>query len=148
MIDLTVTYVERMKAHETAIRDLYRSFAAALPPAAAFWTRLALEESAHVDVLVALAGKVAEGTLAFQPRTFTMHDVRESFEFIQRAMDDVDRGAVDKASALSTALILERGIVEHDFFRVFEGDAPAVKAEFEALRRHTEEHARRLESER
>lgn len=125
--------------------ELYGAFGKLLPHMAPFWDRLVGDERAHAEVIRALAARVLTDRLLMKPRNLSREGIERSIGAIERQIREAQASGVTSLRALTVALGVEKGMLEKRYFETFEADSEEMKAEFDALREHTEEHARRIE---
>ena len=111
----------------------------------AFWHQLHLEEMAHRDVVNQLREKIQSEELAFARPDFDLHAIARSVDDVQRYKIRARDGTLSAVHALQAAAHLERSAIEHAFYSVVAAEPEDVRAELDALRRHTEDHLRRVD---
>ena len=141
---LSSRYVEALIRHEQAIGQLYDAIADRLPEEKAFWQSLAREERAHAAVLTDLRKLVERGAAAHVRPSFTLAQIVESLDFLAVNRKEIGVAGITFARALDMALRIEQSIIETDYFAVFSDDSAELRSEFDALRKHTQEHIERI----
>jgi rubrerythrin len=130
--------------NEEAVSSLYKTCALKFPDFAEFWQKLATEEKAHAEVLRELAKQLTAQRVFLKERKFNVTGVQSTIDYVNKQEEHVKSNSVTLLQVLALAHDIEQSIIERDFFEVFETDSPSMKKEFEALRKHTSEHAGRL----
>lgn len=131
--------------HEEALQELYSFYATAVAGSSDFWSRLATEESEHGATIRALRHKVEDGSVQFRPGRFSVPALASSLEHVRGQLAKAKDTPVSLAQALSTALDLEKGLIEASFYEVFEGDDPQLQHVLERLAAATREHRDRIQ---
>lgn len=138
----TLTWLMR---HEDAMGQLYALFAEKLPSDEAFWSRLSKEETGHSGVLHRLGEWAATQNLPLDLSRVDLVELHTSLTF----MADCERCFASREASVEEALLiarfLELSILENEFLDVAENAPTELKRDFDALRRHTEEHLRRID---
>lgn len=130
--------------HEEAIGSLYKAFALRFPDLAEFWQGLVVEEKAHAEVLAELSIHLKTQKVFLNKRKFNVTGVQTAINYVNKQSQSTGSGTLNILQAMSTALDIERAIIDREFFEVFESDLPSIKREFEDLREHTAEHINRI----
>jgi len=131
-------------AHEAAIAELYRAYAARFPQYATLFTALFEEEIAHARLLAEFVEKVRTGTVQIQSDRFTPQAIHASLDHIGERLKEARKGEVSALAALSTAVDLENGLIEKRSFEVVETDAPELQRILRTLLTDTTAHGERL----
>jgi hypothetical protein len=126
--------------HEEAIGLLYRAYARRFPERAAFWTKLAAEETEHARWIRTLEAKVEAGGVSFDRGRFSVEAIESSLEYVRREAERAEEEELPAVSALSIASDLEHGLIEKRFFEVFEGDSGELRTVLRDLAAGTFQH--------
>ena len=133
-----------LKRHERVIARLYEIYSQKFPKWEEFWMGLAGEEHQHADWIGALQARVEESGGCFVVNRFPIGAVEHSIAYVE----DLAEGAADPnfllMNAVSTALYLEKALIENKYFEVFSGDGAEVKRVLNALTHSTRDHYQRL----
>lgn len=142
-------YLEALIRHELAIGQLYEAIAAqAALEKKTFWKTIAQEERAHAAVLDELRKLVEQGAAAYARSPFTMMQILESLDFIAVNRKAIEQMGITSDRALDLALQVEQSIIETNYFAIFSDDSAELRAEFDALHKHTQEHIERIRHHR
>ena len=139
-------YVESLNllaANELALESLYLEYARQHTHKAAFWQELAAEEHRHADWVKKLAGDVRLNTAA--PGRFRPEAIRTFTEYLTEQEAAARRGEVPFKKAVVTAFYIEGALIEQKFFEQLPVDDSRLKSILSALKRETEQHARKIE---
>jgi hypothetical protein len=135
-----------MRQQEEKMQELYRTYAQLFPGHAAAWQRLSATEMEHADWVSILQTKLQEGSVHIDEGRLPLITAYES------AQREVDReiaraGATEltPAQAFSTALRLEKSLLESELFSFFAGDSRPLQELLKYLKRGTEQHIKELE---
>jgi len=131
--------------HEEALQELYSFYASAAVGSSDFWSRLATEESEHGATIRALRHKVEDGSVQLRPGRFSAPALASSLAHVRGELAKAKDAPVSLREALSTALDLEKGLIEANFYEVFEGDDPQLQRVLERLAAATREHRDRVQ---
>ncbi len=137
--------VAHLAMQEEAIAELYGQFCSSLPEMESFWDRLVVEERAHAEVIWKLHELKKTSKIHLNTRKFSIDAIRTNLDFIRRQTEDCQQDGITLIRALSLAVDIERGLIEKEFFRIFESDSPRIINEFESLEQHSAEHLGRVE---
>jgi len=133
-----------MAAHESAIAELYRAYAARFPRCETLFLRLAEDEVEHARLISALAAKVRTGEVQVDPGRFRAPALLSSLDFVRERFQEAQKGEVSLAAALAAARDLELGLIEKRFFDILEGDAPEIRQLLQTLADETGAHRARI----
>ena len=140
------TYVKLLIQQERSLSELYQLFADTLPLRQNLWKQMVLDERAHAEVLSGLLKLVESGEASFRRTDFNTAQVATALEHLDALKKEVQTRGIDARRALEYALAAENSLIEEGFFQVFEEDSDRIRTEFNALRKHTIEHAGRIKA--
>ena len=135
-----VKTITRLSAHEQAMGDLYRAYAARFPETAGLFETLASAERAHAKWVADFATRMKAGELQVNPRRFRLPAFETSLALIREQIREVQASEGTLLTALSVAHDLEEGMLERRYFEVLEGDSPELAELLQHLERETAEH--------
>ncbi len=139
------TEIMRMLAeNEAAISRLYRAYAERFPSHGNLWLALADEEKSHANWLQKLSLEVEVGMTRINEGRFKPRPIEIMREYIEDQLMRAREEGLTLMDALSTALDIELGLLERDYFRIFETDSPTVKYSLMNLEGATEEHIKQV----
>lgn len=133
-----------MAAHESALADLYRAYAKALPEHEDFFSRLAADEVTHARMVAGFVDDVKARKVYVRPGRFSSQSILSSLDFARERVAEAERGGMSLMEALSTAKDLEEGLIERKYFEIFEDDGPELMKLLERLAGETEAHRRKV----
>ena len=139
--------IKMMIQQEKAIAKLYTVFAGCFPERKILWMEFAEEEKEHAAYLKRLYNAFKRREVRFSADRFPRKLLEESLNFIQTNIRKAKQKEFSALNALSLALSLEKAVIERDFFRLFNGDSPAVAEILTYLARSTREHAQKIQDE-
>jgi len=132
--------VQMLADHELALKELYQTYATALPSLKDLWLKLAEDEQCHADWLDSL-GSGAGGANGPGPGGWPHPAaIENSLKYIRGQIVRARQGQVTRLIALSVAKDLESALLENAFFKVAEGASPEVRAVLARLVTGTEKH--------
>jgi rubrerythrin len=132
-----------MANNEKLLSVLYEKYAVSFPEQADFWKELAFEEKLHFGWISSLKRQMEEKGIYVDIDRFKKEAVMSFQDHVKSCisqMDDKDN-TMNIVQALSTSLDIEQGMLERNFFEVFESDSVEVRHTLDNLRINTEEHA-------
>jgi len=133
----TPNRVETLALHEEALSELYAAYAEALPDRAEFWGRLSAEETLHAGWLRQFQSEVGKGLTRYKSPPWPTDT---SLERVKGLLAQARKSKVTLLVALSTALNLEKALIESRAFESFESDDPELSSILTHLANDTERH--------
>lgn len=146
--DGRVEIIELLAAHEAAIARLYNVYGEVLTGYRDFWQRLAREETRHATWLKNLAVLAERGEISVDRRRFAAEVIKKSMEYMDREYETAAGGLASIESALDTAGIIEKSMLESEYFKILEADSPQVQKILTALAADTDEHLQKIKRAR
>jgi len=135
-----------MAAHEAAMGDLYRLYAAKLPGSADLFESLATAERDHARSLADFADGVKKGLVHIDPQRFSAAAVLNSLDYIKERLAEANSSSVTLVQALSVAHDLEEGLIENRYYEVADGDCAELKNLLQRLSQETAAHLAQVNS--
>ena len=111
---------QRMTQQERLVAELYRLYATAFPKDAEMWLRLAGDEQEHAEWAESACDFCAAGKALSGWTRFPVAELDDSIRQIQEAIDAAQPGRTDRDAAIASALRIERGMAEKEFFTIVE----------------------------
>jgi rubrerythrin len=141
MLDKDVrSVVQLLIDHELALKELYQTYATALPSRKDLWLKLAADEQRHADWLDSLGSQTAG---AAGPRLWPRPAaIASSLKYIRAQILRARQARVTLLVALAVAKDLESALLEKEFFKVADEASPELRAVFRRLVTATETHWR------
>lgn len=136
---------EMLATHEEAIGGLYRAFAKLFPDHESFWSGLAGEEAEHAKWIRDLTAKAEAGSAHLDEKRFRTEAIQTSLDYIRNLTAQSSSGNIELTDALSTALDIEKALIERKYFEILRGDSEEVKRTLEALTKSTKAHIERVQ---
>lgn len=125
--------------HEKTLSKLYKKYSE-LFPAEQVWKTLESEEKKHADWIQQIITKVCDGTIFFKDRHECCEIIRESIELIKSEIEKAGTENISLKEAFSAAIEIEDSMVEREFFKSLESDAPFIQDVLSRIVEDTEEH--------
>lgn len=132
--------LQAFEEHETAIQALYEECARSFPEYCDFWEQIAGEEAQHARWIRALRVKVADRTLAVHEDALHIEAVHTAIKYIHAQTVRVKSRQLTAVNAFSIALSIEEGILEKNFFKVFDAQKHPYKRAMHRLTLATKAH--------
>lgn len=129
-----------MAAHEAAIGELYRLYAAKLPDSASLFESLAHAETDHARSLADFAEGVRKDLVHIDPKRFSAAAILSSLDYIRERLAEANSSPVILVEALSIAHDLEEGLIEKRYYEVADGDCAELKNLLQRLAQETAAH--------
>jgi len=137
-----------LEKHEMALGHLYEVYAEKLPDHSDFWNDLSTQERSHGFMIRTFRELIESGELTYEDRNFDLDMINTSMEEVNSDVDYALRNDIDVFEALSTAMDLEKGMIEDGLFDIKPNDPEDLKNILEALCDDTKRHFRALEEYR
>ena len=136
--------IEALREHELAIAGLYEAYAEVFPECEDLWAGLAMEELQHAKWIDALYANVQNNPQDFVVERFRICAIEHSIEYVKQQTAAAYQGDFMLMNALSTAVQLERALLENKYFEVFEGDIASTRRTLALLGESTRGHYQKL----
>jgi rubrerythrin len=143
--DTAVQAVDVLKEHEQAIGRLYAAYARRFPQDSEFWLSLSQEEEQHARWIESVQARLEQGPCGLVVNRFPIAAIRHSIRYIDKLIDGTNRVDLTPIKALSSALDIERALLENRYFEVFESDSAEVRRLLTSLARSTKAHCQRVQ---
>ncbi|UCB52994.1 MAG: hypothetical protein JSV10_02575 [Candidatus Zixiibacteriota bacterium] len=137
--------MEMLANHEDAIGGLYKAYAKLFPNHESFWSGLAREETEHATWIRNLATKTEAGSARLDQKRFKIEAIQTSLDYIKNLAAEAPGQKIELIDGLSTALDIEKALIERKYFEILQGDSEEVKRTLEALTRSTKAHVERVQ---
>ena len=135
--------IELLAENEESIGRLYQVYAGRFPEYAEFWTSLAEEETRHPNWIHELVGKAHEGSTYVVTGRFKEQAIETFLGYLEREIAKAT--TIPLIESLSTALYIEKSLIERKYFEVFDSDSAELTHLLEELRSATEQHIQKIE---
>ena len=136
--------IEALREHELAIAGLYEAYAEVFPECEDLWAGLSMEELQHAKWIDALYANVQNSPQDFVVERFRIGAIEHSIEYVKQQTATAYEPDFILINALSTALQLERALLENKYFEVFEGDSASTRKTLAMLAESTHAHYEKL----
>lgn len=133
--------------HENTISELYAAYADRFSDHRQYWLELAHEETEHADAIRKLLPLADRGNRVINAAGFKPAAVNTSITYLRDQIRSARGGFVTLRDALSTALDLEKAMIERKFFDIFETPAPEAQSVLMTLTEGTQKHIDTIETE-
>ena len=133
-----------LKEHELAIANLYNVYAEIFPECKDLWMELSREELQHANWLDTLQAGIEESSEDFIVDRFPLKAIEHSIDYVKQLAAKAHQPEFILINALSTALQLEKALIENKYFEVFEGDSKHTKRTLDRLAQCTQIHYEKL----
>lgn len=133
-----------MKEHEEVISRLYECYAEKFAEHRDFWTELSEEEIEHANWIDTLRSRIEEGADVMVADRFPIEAIKCSIDFVNKQIKKAADANFSLINALSTAIDIEKGLIDSKYFEVFEGDSKETACTMALLARSTKEHYQRI----
>lgn len=145
MIDPQHETIELLATHEEAISTLYAAYAARFEEHRAFWRGISQEEIQHAEWIRRLKVLADQGEVHIATDRFRLTAIETSKRFVEGELERARSGNLTSIQAFSVARSLETGLIEKEFFTVFESDSPVLKEVLTKVAAATRVHGERLQ---
>lgn len=144
----TFQAIDLLIGHEELVGSLYGVYAEKFPDLTDFWKKIASDERGHAGMLKGLRTRIAGGVVAFNRDKFPAQAIILSIEYVEKLIGAAKNTDVPLLGALNTALDIEDGFIEKEYYKVVEGDSEEISELFTRIageeRRHRDEIKGRL----
>ncbi|OGD65863.1 hypothetical protein A3F08_00025 [Candidatus Berkelbacteria bacterium RIFCSPHIGHO2_12_FULL_36_9] len=137
-----------MVENEESIGRLYSEYAEKFSQHSEFWNHIFKEELIHAQWIKALYGKVDSGKVVFNKNHFPSDIVEKTLSFIKQKIEETKKDELPLMTALNIALKIEKGMIENNYFGVFNTDTGRFKKVLDDLAQGTRDHIRDIESKK
>jgi rubrerythrin len=132
--------IEMLARHEEAMSRLYSAYLKMFPDHETLWFDLSQEEQEHAKWLRDLIPQIKTGTVYFSEKRFRREAIQTSLDYVEGHVAKAQKEKIAAKEALSTALDIEKAIIESRYFEVIQGDSGKLKQTFEDLLASTKAH--------
>jgi len=139
-----VELLEALKEHELALANLYEVYADAFPECRDFWADLSKDELQHANWIDALYARVKNSDEDFVAERFRVEPIKHSIKYVKQQAARASEPDFTLINALSTALQLEKALIENKYFEVFAGDSAQTQRTLALLADCTRAHHDKL----
>ena len=136
--------IEGLVQIEETLFGIYRMFAERFPAHRDMWSRMAEEEEGHAKWIRDLYGKVEQGSVRLGEDHFRVEGIQIFLDYANERLEEAQAAKLPFLHALDMALDLESGLLEREFFRIFEADSEDMKQAFEGMQRQIQDHTQRI----
>src|SRR5574340_235556 len=133
-------YLGLLAAHEAAIGDLYRAYAARFPSHASLFSELAAAEREHARWITGFIAEVKQRVVQAGSGTVSTEAVLDSLDAVRALTKEAPTSDLTPEQALALCSELEEALIERQFFEVAETDSPAFQALLTHLSEDTAAH--------
>ena len=130
--------IELLAKNEESIGRLYQVYAERFPEYAEFWASLAVEETQHSNWIHELVEKAHEGSAYVVTGRFKEQAIETFLGYLEREIAKAKATTIPLIESLSTALYIEKSIIERKYFEVFDSDQTELTHLLGDLRSATE----------
>ncbi len=145
MQDVFEAIARSLADNETALADLYATFARAFPEDAPLWAALADDERHHASAIGEVRQSVTAGAVRPDPGAVRREAIESMTRYVHSIGDRCRRGEIARIQACALARDLENSMLEKNLFRVLGVGPAAVTALQELLAAQTLEHRRKID---
>lgn len=133
-----------MAAHESALAELYGTYATLFDDRQSFWSELSDDEVRHARWVAGFADEVKAGIIHVKPGRFSSVSILGSLDHVRERIDEAERGEPSVLEALAIARKFEDDLIESRYFEIFDDDAPGMKDLLKRLQAETLAHRKRV----
>ena len=112
---------------EETLFGIYRLFAERFPAHRDMWSRMAEEEMGHAKWIRDLYGKVEQGSVRLGEDHFRVEGIQTFLDYANERLEEARTAKLPFLHALDMALDLESGLLEREFYRIFEADSETLE---------------------
>ena len=125
--------------HEETLCKLYKYYGELFPDID-LWKHLEEEEKNHAQLIHPIIRKVSDEIIFFKGELESCEMIKDSLEILNIEIDKAKNKKIDLEYALVTAIEIEENMIELNFFRSMDTDAPFVEDLLRHVIMETEKH--------
>ena len=129
--------------HEKTLSKLYKSYSD-LFPKEAVWAKLEKEEKKHAAWIQQIISKICDETVYFNEDPECCENIKESLRVMNEEIIKAENKEIDLTHAFKVAIEIEESMVEREFFKSMDSDAPFVEDVLKKIIADTELHRETL----
>jgi rubrerythrin len=137
--------IQILEENEEALAGLYQAYANRFPEYEEFWFGLAMQEIDHSNLIHELIQRVKRGEARLYEHTLDIVYLQNFKELIDRETDRANYESISHHEALSTALRVEKDIIEHKYAQIFDSDSEEIRRILDEMTIATKRHRKLLE---
>lgn len=130
-----------MKAYETSLSELYAVYSEKFVQQKEFWQNISKEETSHAYWIETLANQLGSDKVYFNEKRFDIAPIKQCIDEVDIRIAQAKNDNLVMIEAVSISIGIENGMIERNFFEVFESDSAEIKKTFNMLRMETIKHA-------
>jgi rubrerythrin len=136
--------IEGLVQIEETLFGIYRVFAERFPAHRDMWSRMAEEEEGHAKWIRDLCGQMEQGTVRLGADPFRVEGIQTFLDYASDRLEEAQAAKLPFLHALDMALDLESGLLEREFYKIFEADSEALEQAFEDMQQQIRDHTERI----
>ena len=136
--------IEGLVQIEETLFGVYGLFAERFPAHRDMWSRMAEEEEGHAKWIRDLYGKVEQGSVRLGEDPFRVEGIQTFLDYANERLEEAQTAKLPFLHALDMALDLESGLLEREFYKIFEADSEALEQAFEDMQQQIRDHTERI----
>ena len=125
--------------HEKTLRRLYKSYSEIFPEEE-IWLQLEKEEKKHAAWIQQIISKICDETVYFNEDPECCENIKRSLSIMNDEIAKAKNNEIDLMHAFKVAIEIEESMVEREFFKSMESDAPFVGDVLKKIIADTERH--------
>ena len=125
--------------HEKMLSKLYKSYSE-LFPEEEIWEKLEKEEKKHAAWIQQIISKICDETVYFNNDPECCENIKKSLSIMSDEITKAKNNEVDITHAFKIAIEIEESMVEREFFKSMDSDAPFVGDVLKKIIADTEIH--------
>jgi hypothetical protein len=137
--------IQLLEDNEEALSGLYQAYANRFPEYEEFWFGLAMQEVDHSNLIHELIQSVKRGEARLYEHMLDIEYLQIFSDLIERETDRAKYQSISHYEALSTAMGIEKDIIEHKYAQIFDSDSEHVRSTLDEMTIATKRHLRLLE---
>ena len=125
--------------HEKTLSRLYKSYSEIFPEEE-IWGKLEIEEKKHAAWIQQIISKICDETVYFNEDPECCENIKKSLSIMNDEIAKANDNEIDLMHAFKIAIEIEESMVEREFFKSMESDAPFVEDVLKNIIADTERH--------
>ena len=125
--------------HEKTLSKLYKSYSEIFPEEE-IWMKLEIEEKKHAAWIQQIISKICDETVYFNEDPECCENIKRSLSIMNDEIAKARNNEIDLMHAFKIAIEIEESMVEREFFKSMDSDAPFVGDVLKKIIADTEMH--------
>ena len=137
--------LEILAQNEEKISQLYDVFAKQYPPYKGLWAELSQDEKEHAKWIRKIIPQVKSGKVKLDSDRFNTEAVITYQNYLDEEIEKTKQRQQPIMTSLTITLYIEKSLIEHRFFDIFDGDSVELTQMLAKLEEATKNHLAKVQ---